>query len=291
MTLPPGATTAPCRNCKAAIALPGRDAVAAGQARRRRCLPGPPGGGGTGDVLDLADRRAPRKSSPSPGLARRRRGRRHRRAGRQPRRRSSGAGVSKRARWPAMDLDAVDLSALAPKKGAGPLAGAMIRRVFDLPAPISTAPAPAPMDLDVLDLPAPVSTGGLGGVDLPAPVSRGGGGPAGRPRRRPAASPDDLLAPVGAPVSGGSDPPAPVRGGSDLADLPRPKRASVLGDVPSAPRPRRRAPSTLDSMLDLPAPKGGGADLPAPKGLFDDLPAPSTAPRGAPTAGAQGRRR
>jgi tetratricopeptide (TPR) repeat protein len=256
-----------CARCKARLRVPGpADAGFLDLAE--------PAAGGTGDVIDLADLPAPKRSA---GPA-------------QGKKSTAAASGPPPITSPIPTLDIAGLAADVAESSKG---------ISDLPAPVGPtgsrgkpdvkmpaipparpgtppptpggrAAAPPARKPDVpafeLDLPAPVGpTSSKGIVDLPAPV-----GPTGS---RGAVA--DLPAPVGPTGSRGA-----------VADLPAPvgptsAKASVM-DLPAPVGPT----SAKGSVMDLPAPvgptsaKGSVMDLPAPvgptsaKGSVMDLPAP-----------------
>src|SRR3984885_8057051 len=270
--VPVGAKYLTCASCKSRVAWPSQTGqIPIPGASAGITLGGPPpAGGNRGDVIDLADLRAPKKRSAPAG------------GGRAP----AGKGIdcdlvsTKPARAP------VDLDDLLGPSGNSPASSRRANQIADLPAPKAPtrqSAAPAPQSIQSID-------------DLPAPRGASGLGPGGP---APRGSIDDLPAPKSS--TGFASGPAARPG--QIADLPAPKSTRGLGpanpqsiqsiDAPPAPRgggvnPASMASSSPSGMTieDLPAPKGARRDTPPPppvdpraaatRNAIEDLPAPKS---------------
>jgi tetratricopeptide (TPR) repeat protein len=228
-----------CARCKARIAVPGPGGGLLDLAG--------PAAGGTGDVIDLADLPAPKRTT---GAA-------------QGKKSTAAASGPPPITSPIPTLGIAGLAADVAESSKG---------VSDLPAPVGPAGTRGKPDVKLPAIP-PARPG------TPPPIP--GGAPRGAPP--PARKPDvpafelDLPAPVGpASAKGIVDLPAPVGPAgtrSAVADLPAPVGpTSAKGAVMDLPAPVGPT-SAKGAVMDLPAPVGpasakGGpvVDLPAPVG-------------------------
>jgi len=184
--------------------------------------------------------------------------------------------------------DIIDLADLPAPRRANPLGGegskpapksGLASAFDDLPAPKARPPAtPAPIDLDAM-----MGSADPGVSDLPAPR---GARPATRsPATAPTPNPADIISDLPTPRGRASTPSTAARtvpgSNAPVIDLPapRPGGARALTDLPvprATPTPVRGAPVAVPADLPMPkGPPGSSVDLPAPKGFFDDLPQPT----------------
>jgi tetratricopeptide (TPR) repeat protein len=225
-----------CARCKARIRVPGA-------AEADLLDLAEPAAGGTGDVIDLADLPAPKRSPGAP----------------QGKKSTAAASGPPPITSPIPTLDIAGLAADVAESGKG---------ITDLPAPVGPSGTRGKPDVKMPAIP-PARPG------TPPPV------PGGRAAAPPARKPDvpafelDLPAPVGPTSSKGVvDLPAPVgpsgRGG--VSDLPAPVGpTSARGNVMDLPAPVGPT-SARGNVVDLPTPvgptsaRGNVLDLPAPVG-------------------------